>query len=103
MNDTSDMLRDTKTQRVVQRVALAELTFGTGGDTGACRKILQRAGPANVIGPLSTSETIAVAPAFGRLDLPPEDYADFRDAWQRLDTRQRRFVDTVARFPWRRG
>ncbi|SDG52281.1 hypothetical protein [Alloyangia pacifica] len=55
------------------------------------------------IGPLSTSEIIAVALAFGRLDMLLEDHADFRAAWHRLDTRQRRLVDTVARAPWRRG
>ena len=43
---------------------------------------------------------VAVALAFGRLDLLPNDYDNFRDAWQRLDARQRQLVDTVARAPW---
>ncbi|WP_370286619.1 hypothetical protein [Pseudooceanicola nanhaiensis] len=104
MNDALDMLRRAKAEKAAHEAALAEITSGSGGgDAGACRRILKGAEVDNVIGPLSTSETIAVALAFGRLDLLPGDYDNFRDAWQRLDTRQRRLVDTVARAPWRRG
>ncbi len=104
MNDALEMLRRAMTEKAAHEAALAEITSGTGGgDTGACRRILKGAEVDDAIGPLSTSETIAVALAFGRLDLLPGDYADFRYAWQRLDTRQRRLVDTVARAPWRRG
>lgn len=103
MNDALDMLRRAKAEKAAHEAALAEVTYGTaGGDTGACRRILNGAEVDEEIGPLSSSETITVALAFGRLDLLPSDYADFRDAWQRLDTRQRRLVDTVARAPWRR-
>jgi hypothetical protein len=104
MNDALDMLRRAKTDGAAHRDALAKIINGTeSGDTGACRRILKGAEVDDAIGPLSTSETIAVALAFGRLDLLPGDYDNFRDAWQRLDTRQRRLVDTVARAPWRRG
>ena len=102
MNDAHDMIRQALTEKAAHEAALAEITSGTGGgDTGACRRILNGAEVDEEIGPLSTSETIAVVLAFGRLDLLPGDYDSFRDAWQRLDTRQRRLVDTVARAPWR--
>ena len=104
MDDARDMLRRSMTEQAAHKAALAEITNSTGGgDTGACRRILKGADVDEEIGPLSTSETIVVALAFSRLDLLPGDYDNLRDAWQRLDSRQRRLVDTVARAPWRRG
>ncbi len=50
---------------------------------------------------LSTSEKIAVLLAFGRQDLLPREYDDFRSAWRRLDDRQRRLVDASARARWK--
>jgi hypothetical protein len=71
------------------------------GDANACRAILFGDQPVKkVIGPLSTSEAIVVALAFGRMDLLPRAYRNFRDAWRRLDARQRHLVDIVARLPW---
>jgi hypothetical protein len=102
MNDTLDMHPHAMTAKAQHRAALTEIISGTeGGDTGACRSVLRGAKVDDAICCLSTSETIAVALAFGRLDLLPDDYDDFRSAWQRLDLRQRRLVDTVARAPWR--
>lgn len=57
------------------------------GDASACRAVLLAGRPVKaVIGPLSTSEAIVVALAFGRADLLPRSYRNFRDAWRRLET-----------------
>ena len=71
-------------------------------DAGACRRILVDGEPIeSVIGVLSTSESIVLALAFGRTDLLPREYRDFRAAWRRLDRRQRHIVDIIARSAWR--
>lgn len=102
MNEALNLLWQAKAEKAAHQAALAEITSGTdSGDIGACRRILNGAEVDDEISGLSTSETIAVALAFGRLDLLPGAHSNFRDAWQRLDTRQRRLVDTVARAPWR--
>lgn len=70
-------------------------------DAEACRMVLtNQATIDDAIAPLSTSETIAVALAFGRADLLPSDYGDFRSAWRRLDKRQRILVDLAAKARW---
>lgn len=104
MNDPLDSIRRALAEQREHKTALAALMASTAyGDTGACRAILNGADVADEIGGLSTSEVITVALAFGRLDLLPEDYGNFRYAWQRLDMRQRKLVDTVARAPWSHG
>jgi hypothetical protein len=78
-----------------------QILYENRHDAIACRAVLLAGRPVKtVIGPLSTSEAIAVALAFGRTDLLPRSYRNFRDAWRRLDSRQRRLVDLVARLPW---
>lgn len=102
MNDALDMIRQAMTEKAAHKAALAAIIAGSeGGDTGACRRILGGTAVDDAICCLATSETITVALAFSRLDLLPSDYDNFREAWQRLDTRQRRLVDTIARAPWR--
>lgn len=104
MNDALDMIRQAMAENAAHKAALAAIAAGIEeGDTGACRRILRGAEVDDAICCLSTSETIAVALAFGRMDLLPSDYDNFRDAWQRLDTRQRQLVDTVARAPWQQN
>ncbi len=71
-------------------------------DERACRRVL--AGQITVddaVGCLSTSEMIIIALAFGRSDLLPREYDDFRSAWRRLDNRQRRLVDVAAMARWK--
>lgn len=90
-------------ERGIEETVRAELRLldEDRGDTIACRAVLLAGRPVKaVIGPLSTSEAIVVALAFGRSDLLPRSYRNFRDAWRRLDSRQRRLVDLVARLPW---
>jgi hypothetical protein len=78
-----------------------QILYENRHDAIACREVLLAGRPVKtVIGSLSTSEAIAVALAFGRTDLLPRSYRNFRDAWRRLDSRQRRLVDLVARLPW---
>tara|TARA_Y100001951_G_scaffold95748_3_gene93582 strand:+ start:1420 stop:1809 length:390 start_codon:yes stop_codon:yes gene_type:complete len=70
-------------------------------DAEACRIVLTNQATINdAIATLSASETIAVALAFGRADLLPSDYRDFRSAWRRLDKRQRTLVDLAATARW---
>ncbi|WP_282027124.1 hypothetical protein [Limimaricola cinnabarinus] len=70
-------------------------------DAEACRIVLANQATVDAaIAALSTSETIAVALAFGRADLLPGDYRDFRSAWRRLDRRQRTLVDLAAKARW---
>lgn len=70
-------------------------------DAAACRRVLaNQESVEDAIGCLSTSETIAVALAFGRADLLPAPYTDFRLAWRRLDRRQRSLVDHAAMAEW---
>ncbi|WP_210528345.1 hypothetical protein [Rubellimicrobium arenae] len=71
-------------------------------DACACREILSSSCTVDeAVEGLSISEAIAVALAFGRADLLPEPYDDFRTAWRRLDHRQRRLVDLAARARWK--
>lgn len=71
-------------------------------DADACRAILTNAATIeDATATLSTSELIAVALAFGRVDLLPSDYKDFRSAWRRLNRRQRDLVDQAVKAPWR--
>lgn len=71
-------------------------------DAEACRAILTNAATLEeATATLSTSELIAVALAFGRVDLLPSDYGEFRSAWRRLNRRQRNLVDEAARAPWK--
>lgn len=70
-------------------------------DAAACRRVLaNQESVDDAIGCLSTSEAIAVALAFGRADLLPAPYTDFRSAWRRLDRRQRYLVDHAALARW---
>ncbi|WP_417524083.1 hypothetical protein [Marinovum sp.] len=70
-------------------------------DACACRKVLLGLQePEEAVRRLSTSEAITIALAFGRDDLLPGSHRDFRSAWRRLDNRQRRLVDAVARAKW---
>lgn len=70
-------------------------------DAHACRQVLSSScAVEDAAECLSTSEQIVVALAFGRSDLLPKPYDDFRSAWRRLDTRQRRLVDLAARGRW---
>lgn len=70
-------------------------------DAEACRIVLtNQATVDDAITTLSTSETIVMALAFGRADLLPSDFRDFRAAWRRLDGRQRTLVDCAAKARW---
>ena len=70
-------------------------------DAEACRIVLtNQATIDDAVATLSTSETIAVALAFGRADLLPSDYRDFRSAWRRLNKRQRTLVDLATKARW---
>tara|TARA_B100001765_G_scaffold214100_1_gene181314 strand:+ start:484 stop:873 length:390 start_codon:yes stop_codon:yes gene_type:complete len=70
-------------------------------DAEACRIVLtNQATIDDAVATLSTSETIAVALAFGRADLLPSDFRDFRSAWRRLNKRQRTLVDLAAKARW---
>lgn len=70
-------------------------------DAEACRKILTNTATVeDATKALSASELIAVALAFGRADLLPEPYTDFRSAWRRLDRRQRNLMDFAAKARW---
>ena len=92
MTDTISPIADHK-------AALYELMAGErGGDTGACRNIIEGCSVDTAIQGLSTSERISVALAFGRHDLLPVDYRDLREAYARLDCRQIDLVYAVAQF-----
>ncbi len=79
------------------RAAFADLMADTErGDAMACRAVVQGVPVEEAIRCLSTSETIAVALAFSRVDLLPSEHQDIRDAWCRLDRRQRRLFETMA-------
>ncbi|WP_092063171.1 hypothetical protein [Poseidonocella pacifica] len=70
-------------------------------DAEACRIVLtNQATIDDAVATLSSSETIAVALAFGRADLLPSDYRDFRSAWRRHNTRQRTLMDLAAKARW---
>jgi hypothetical protein len=101
-NDALNLIRDAMERQRARQHELAVLLEGTNrSDAEACRRVLLHyANVEDVVGVLSTSEAIAVALAFGRLDLCPEGYQNFRYAWQRLDDRQRRLVDIVATADW---
>lgn len=80
--------------------ALAVLN-GPERDAAACRMVLLgQLTPGKAMYGLSTSQSITIALAFGRGDLLPISHRDFRSCWRRLDNRQRRLVDVVARSKW---
>lgn len=55
----------------------------------ACRAVLSADCTVDyAVEALSTSELITLALAFGRADLLPKPYTNFRAAWRRLDDRQ---------------
>ncbi len=74
---------------------------GPEEDADACRMVLSgQLMPDEAMYGLSTSQAITVALAFGREDLLPASYRDFRACWRRLDNRQRSLVDVAARAKW---
>lgn len=82
------------------REALAALNSDYN-DAIACRMVLVGLQePEDAASGLSKSEAITVALAFGRDDLLPASYSDFRSAWRRIDNRQRQLVDVTARAKW---
>ncbi len=57
------------------------MAVGGLGDASACRAVIKRGRPVeDAIRCLSTSEKIAVALSFGRMDLLPDGYQEFRYA-----------------------
>jgi hypothetical protein len=98
-NEKENDMTDTISPIADHKAAFYELIAGErGGDTGACRNIIEGCSVDAAIQGLSTSERITVALAFGRHDLLPIDYRDLRDACARLDCRQIDLAYAVAHF-----
>lgn len=100
--ESRDRLRSAMQQAQERKQRRTALLQGADrSDEAACRAVLLGHRRVDeVVGEISTSEQITVALAFGRLDLLPEGYENFRHAWQRLDDRQKDIVDLVATADW---